>query len=456
MILLTDTTNAGSGTYEYIIMGAAVIILSFLFNAFSERSNIPSVLLLIVLGFLLNTNLGPGMSGDALKEPLELMGTVGLIMIVLEAALDLELTKEKYPLILRSLAIALVGLVSTSLLIALVLVNMYDSDVMSWQSAMLYATPLSILSSAIIIPSVGGLGQRKKEFHIYESTFSDILGIMQFYFLQAIWGPETQGFAAETGNYVLILLGTVLFSLIVSYGLIFLFQSIKSHVKLFLLISILLLLYAVGKINHVSSLITIFLFGLVMSNHKLFFRGKLKEWLNEKTVSGLEADFHVVTIETAFLVRTFFFVLFGMTISIAPFSTLDSALSILKVSFAILAVIYGARLIYFRIFIGKDIVPQLFIAPRGLITVLLFYQISPESVVEEFNEGILSFIIVASLLVMSGALILHGRRKGRMERIESDPMIIPPDQIYKGFSSKVVRDRYSQPKEAEPQSQSNS
>ena len=33
---------------------------------------------------------------------LELLGTVGLIFILLEAALDLELSKEKLPLILKS------------------------------------------------------------------------------------------------------------------------------------------------------------------------------------------------------------------------------------------------------------------------------------------------------------------------------------------------------------------
>ena len=49
--------------------------------------------------------------------------------------------------------------------------------------AILHAVPLSIMSSAIIIPSIGSLASEKKEFLIYESTFSDVLGIMIFYFL---------------------------------------------------------------------------------------------------------------------------------------------------------------------------------------------------------------------------------------------------------------------------------
>ena len=49
--------------------------------------------------------------------------------------------------------------------------------------SLVYAVPLSIVSSAIVIPSVGSLMPEKKEFMIYEGTFSDILGIMFFYFL---------------------------------------------------------------------------------------------------------------------------------------------------------------------------------------------------------------------------------------------------------------------------------
>ena len=58
-----------------------------------------------------------------------------------------------------------------------------------------------------------------------------------------------------------------------------------------------------------------------------------------------------------------------------------------------------------RLFIGKDISPQLFIAPRGLITVLLFYAIPEEAHVPGFEKGILLFIIIATSLIMTFAMI---------------------------------------------------
>ena len=58
-----------------------------------------------------------------------------------------------------------------------------------------------------------------------------------------------------------------------------------------------------------------------------------------------------------------------------------------------------------RPFFGRDFTPQLFIAPRGLITVLLFYAIPAEAQVAGFDPGILLFIIIGTSLVMTWAMI---------------------------------------------------
>src|SRR5690606_36076136 len=138
---------------------------------------------------------------------------------------------------------------------------------------------------------------------IYESTFSDILGIMLFYFLLDQAGNESTG--AIIKNVSLKIFLTVALSLIVSYLLILLVQQIRDKAKLFLLISMLILLYAVGKLFHLSSLIVILVFGLVLNNHERFFRGPLNRWINHEVLHGITEEFHTVTLETAFVVRTF-------------------------------------------------------------------------------------------------------------------------------------------------------
>lgn len=392
-----------------LIIGASmIVILSFWFNGISKKTSIPSVLMLIVLGIILQyayrffTGSEVDFAG-ALATPLAVLGTVGLIMIVLEAALELELKREKLIPILKSMAIALIGLVASAWVAALVLYQFIPE--MTMQSAWLYATPLSILSSAIIIPSVTGLVDEKKEFHIYESTFSDIMGIMMFYFLTGKLNPaEDAGVVGFAGNFVL----TLVIAIVASYAILLIFQQIKSQAKLFLLIAVLLLLYAVGKAFHLSALIIILIFGLVIANVKLFFPGKMKVFLEKKKMAQIYHELHIITLETAFVVRTFFFVIFGLTIVMGSLFSLNVTL----ISVLIISSIYAIRFLILRVFIGKDIFPQLFIAPRGLITVLLFYAIPKEAEVATFESGVLLFVIIGTSLVMTFAMIRDKRKMG--------------------------------------------
>ncbi|WP_062058417.1 cation:proton antiporter [Aquimarina longa] len=389
-------------SYNVIIEISLIIILSFIFNGIAKKTNVPAVLLLIILGIILQYAL-KAFGGDSTVffPMLEVLGIVGLIMIVLEAALELELKRDKLMPILKALTIALIGLVTSTFIAAIILQSLVDC--MTMQSAWLYATPLSILSSAIIIPSVSSLSVTKKEFHIYESTFSDILGIMLFYFLAGRLNPAED---AGVGGFFLNLIITIIISLIASYAIILIFQKIKSQVKLFLLIAVLLLLYALGKKMHLSSLIIILIFGLVIANMKLFFRGKLREYLNIEKAKLIYHDLHVITAETAFVIRTLFFVVFGITIVLSSLLNLQVTL----ISLLILISIYGIRYGLLRIFMRKDITPQLFIAPRGLITVLLFYAIPTEAIIEGFEPGILLFVIIGTSLVMTAGMIRDKRK----------------------------------------------
>ncbi|WP_103068302.1 cation:proton antiporter domain-containing protein [Aquimarina sediminis] len=389
-------------SYNVIIGISLTIILSFIFNGVAKKTNVPAVLLLIVLGIIFQYVL-KAFGGDSIDffPMLEVLGIVGLIMIVLEAALELELKRDKLMPILKSLAIALIGLVASTFIAAVILKALVKG--MTMQSAWLYATPLSILSSAIIIPSVSSLSTAKKEFHIYESTFSDILGIMLFYFLTGRLNPAED---SGVGGFFLNLIVTIVISLVASYAIILIFQKIKSQVKLFLLIAVLLLLYALGKKMHLSSLIIILIFGLVIANMKLFFQGKLRGYLHLEKAKSIYHELHVITAETAFVVRTLFFVIFGITIVLSSLLSLKVTL----ISVLILISIYVIRYGLLRLFMGKDISPQLFIAPRGLITVLLFYAIPAEAIVEGFEPGILLFVIIGTSLIMTGGMIRDKKR----------------------------------------------
>ncbi len=417
----------------YLIIGVSlVIIISYFFNLVSRKTNIPSVLLLIGLGIGIKEILIAAQIGHDINfmPMLEILGIVGLIMIVLEAALDLELTKEKRPLIIRSFLVALFGLVLSSLVIAVIisLVITQDFSYTYFFNSLIYAIPLSIMSSAIIIPSVGGLDLHKKEFMIYESTFSDILGIMFFYFLV---GNEN---APSAGHVVWDVLSniaiTIVVSVILSYLLVWVFQHIRTQVKLFLIIAVLLLLYSIGKMMHFSSLIIILVFGLILNNPRMFFKGFLRNFIHDKKINRVQHDFHLITVETAFVVRTFFFVIFGITISLASLVNLKIGL----ISAVIVASLYAIRFLALRIIVGKDIITELFIAPRGLITILLFFAIPKEFTVPGFDSGILLYTILISSVIMTISLIMGDRQITSIKEVTKKEVAYGPHPMPNFFN----------------------
>ena len=415
-------------TYHLIIIFSTAIIISYFFNLYSKKSGVPSVLLLIAFGVVIGGILFffkvDILSINIKRDVLEVLGVVGLVLIVLEAALDLKLLRDKIGVIITSLFVSVVGLGLTSFVSAYLL-SYFIGD-LEFINALLFTIPLSILSSAIILPSIDSLEKNKREFMIYESTFSDIIGIVGFYAVLNMVESNSPGNVLPDTFKGLFF--TVIISVVVSYVLIYVFQNLKGHAKLFLLIAVLLLLYSIGKMLHLSSLIIILIFGIILNNYRLFFRGFLKDFIIEERVEGILNNFKMITVESAFVVRTFFFIIFGWTISLVSLFSVK----VFFYGFFLIVVIYVVRMLVLFVFSGtfriSNVSPELFLAPRGLITILLFYAI-PTSITKGYPEfdGILLFVILASCLIMTWSLINDKKKKERLE--EEDFEIIGSDNL---------------------------
>ncbi len=68
--------------------------------------------------------------------------------------------------------------------------------------------------------------------------------------------------------------------------------------------------------------------------------------------------------------------------------------------------------------IRRNIMPAVWMAPRGLITILLFYSIPEALVSENFNTGILLLVILASSITMAIALIRYRKQGSREVELE--------------------------------------
>lgn len=388
----------------YIVLGVSVLVVfSYLFDWFAKKTNFPSILLLLIVGIamkpLLEVN---GITTPDITPILSVFGIIGLIMIVLEGSLDLEISRKKIKLVGSSLISALVILMATSFLIAWIIYLMSDE---SFLVCFINAIPYSVVSSAITIPSVANLSKAKKEFLTYESTFSDILGIMLFNFVIINEVIDIRAFTGFFGELLILLV----ISIVSTLALMYLMTAIKKHHKFFMIFAILMIIYSIGKMAHLSTLVLIMFFGIVLNNHRYLKRlkpGKFKNLFDFPTLDIEMKFLKSVTAEVAFLIRTIFFVLFGFSFD---FKLLASA-DVWVIGTLIIIAILIIRYIYLRFTVKSSLFPEIFIAPRGLITILLFFSIPSTRLMSGLGQGLLFYVIIVSnILMMAGLMIAKNK-----------------------------------------------
>ena len=379
-----------------------LVIFSCLFDAFARKTKFPAVILLLLTGVLIRviTSANGYEDFEFLNDLIPVLGTIGLILIVLEGALELEINRQKLPTILKGFLSAIVILLLNIVIISW-LFNYFLG--MELHTATIFATPLSIISSAVAIPSAANLLNQDKEFVVYESTFSDILGIVIFNYAirQAESGQPMIAIESIVGLGLQIL-GIVVISTLITYVLFRLLQNIEHHVKFFLILSLLILVYAIGKFFHLPALLTIFIFGVFLSNIKeLLPKFLLRYFQLNQSEKGLH-EFHILTAESTFIVRTFFFLFFGFSIVISDF---DSFMPLVY-GVLVFAIMFLIRYLYF-VLTSFKIKPSvlLYMSPRGLISILLFLQIKDLEIIQleksVIDERMLLIVILTSMLVMT-------------------------------------------------------
>jgi len=383
-------------TIPIIITLCVLLLLAYVFDISASRTKIPSVILLLVLGFIVRqATIFFQLTIPDLTTILPILGTVGLILIVLEGSLELELNKSKLPFVGKTALIALLPMLLLS--IGLAYMFQYFGGV-SLKVGLANAIPFTVISSAVAIPSARNLVSDKKEFITYESSLSDIFGVIFFYFITLNESISL----LSVGSFVLDLVIIIFISFVATLGLAYLLSKIKHHVKYVPIILMILLIYATSKVYHFPALIFILLFGL--------FLGNLDEFRNNKYIHKLQLDilddevhkFKDLTIEITFLIRSLFFLLFGYLIETSELLNTDT----IQWALGICAGIFLIRYILLKSF-KLDLIPLVFIAPRGLITILLFLNIPVFQSIGIANKSLVIQVIVLTAVIMIGGLILN-------------------------------------------------
>jgi len=402
-------------TNTAILAASALLLFAYLLDIVGRRWKLPSVVLLIGTGIALRQALNSAHVHLGWVDPIvPVIGTLGLILIVLEGALDLTVTRERLGLIARSLASTLLGFAATLAAFAAVFHYLL---VLSVPLAVLAAIPFAVISSAVAIPAAHGLPDQPREFVIYESSLSDILGVLVFYAWQQANGSLEHFTFDLLGGGALSLLIALAAALLLYY----LINQIEGHVRFLPLIAGLVCLYAVGKEVHLSPLILVLGCGLLINNPRLITWNVRLRSLHSADYDQTLKEFKGLVAELTFATKSFFFLLLGFWTDISQMVSPSAWL----VAGAGVVIIYASRWLILKILRQEEAPRLVWIAPRGLITVLLFLTASEGGRLSDFPFGSVMLIVLAT-----AAMTALAHRQSTLPAVDpafSDPAPLPPE-----------------------------
>lgn len=385
-------------TTSIIISLCGLLLFAYIFDVSSARTKIPSVILLLFLGWgVKQVSTFFKIEIPNLTSVLPILGTIGLILIVLEGSLELELTKSKLPFVRKSSIIAFLPIIIISFTLAY-FIHYYSG--IDYKSALSNAIPLAIISSSIAIPTAQNLISKNKEFITYESSMSDIFGVILFNFITFNDYFSVESVGLFIGQIILI----IIITFIATLGLAFLLSKIKHPVKFAPIILLVILIYEISKIYNLPALVFILLFGIFLGNLDELKHIKFIQRLRPEILTNEVHKFKDLTAEMAFLIRALFFILFGFLIQTSEIINPDTIIWALGITGGIFII----RFILLKAF-KVAINPLLFIAPRGLITILLFLSIPMHLVSPLVNNSLIIQVIVLTALVMMMGLLFNKR-----------------------------------------------
>lgn len=392
-------------TVAVIITICLLILLAYVFDITASKTRIPSIILLLLLGFGLKqiTDFA-GYPLPNLEPILPILGTIGLILIVLEGSLELDIDRSKLKFVGTTFLIALLPMLVMALGLAYSFFYAFDY---SMKYSLTNAIPLCIISSAIAIPSARYLIAKDKEFVTYESSLSDIIGVIFFNFitLNDYIGTYSIGF------FIFELIVMFIVSFLATMALSFLIAKIRHHFKFVPIIILVVLIYEISKMLNLPALIFILLFGLVLQNLDKLKGFHFIQILNPDILDKEVKKFMEITTEFSFLIRALFFLLFGFLIQFEDLINIET----LPWAGGIVISIFIIRAIFLKIFKLK-VTPLLYIAPRGLITILLFLSIPVNQKISIVNNALLIQVIVITAIIMMFGLMFS-------KNIEPAPLI---------------------------------
>ncbi len=295
------------GVSQALLVSAVIIVIGFLGNALFERTGLPDMLFLIVLGYVV----GPWLR---LFDPLSVaalapyLAALALVFILFDGGMHMNIHQviSESP---RAILLAVLGFLSSLLVIAVFMTYLVGVP-------LLYGILFGSIfggSSSIVVVSIArriSVSERCSTVLSLESAITDILCIVvSLVVIRVILTGQVDFFIVAGDIGVKFLIGTLVG---VVMGLVWLFSLkgvVRQSFSYMLTLAIVLFGYTASEYLGGSGALSSLLFGLFLGNEKSIFEALKREWTGEAAVDGGLRRFES---EIAFLIRTFFFVFLGL------------------------------------------------------------------------------------------------------------------------------------------------
>lgn len=348
-----------------LIIGIVVFIAHF-FTALFEKTRIPDVLLLMILGIFAGPVFHLVSPADFGKVG-SIITTISLIVILFEGGTTLDI-KDLTKAMGQTLTITMATFIASVIIASLFCIFILDFKILE---GLILGTIIGGTSSAVVVPLVKGLKLKEpvSTVLILESALTDVLCIIfTISFIQA-----TLGEGAETGK----LIGSIVSSLIVASvigaigGLVWLLLLGKIRQfpnTIFTTFAFIFILYGMAEELGYSGAITALAFGIALTNFKVneSVQNKFSMLHTITHINEVEKTFYR---EMVFLLKTFFFIFLGISIK---FDNLWLTLF----AFIIVLFIYTARLFITKFLLLKKATKKeasyvSIMVPKGLAAAVL-------------------------------------------------------------------------------------
>ncbi len=396
----------------YAIAGL-IILAGFAGKALFRKTRVPDIPLLLGIGVVLGPVLDL-VSSEALLPLAPYVGTIALLMIMLEGGMNLDVDRVVRQLKWIFLLTSLAFLLATAGIAAVL--HFYTG--MSIPLSLILGAALGCTSGAVVIPLVQDMRMsgNTRTLLTLEAALGDTLAVVLVLFLiRYIKAP-----IADTGLQVSLLVSAFLWAgLLGGVGGVlwvrFLARVGRMPLSYMLTMAAILLLYAACEMIHASGVFAVLVFGMAMTNAESIMKKmptkNQYDW--DATDFALHDTIGWFHDEVTFIARVFFFVYLGMLLDMSGFTPM-----VIVASCGIVLLVYLTRYLATRIvgWLGRRQPPFergviTGMAPRGLASAVLATLPSAAGITE--TESFIQyaiFVIVATNAILTVSAFRSERR----------------------------------------------